>query len=189
MFRDLIIKNRSYRRFQEARAIDESVLRDLVELARFSPSGGNLQALKFMLSCTPERNALIFPFLAWAGYLADWPGPAEGERPSGYVIILGDKEIRNTFECDCGIAAQSIVLGAAERDIGGCMIGSIQRERLRAALDIPERYDIVLVIALGYPSEEVVLEEVGEDGTIEYWRDEKGVHHVPKRSLKELILD
>lgn len=189
MIEELINANRSFRRFDEKHAIDDSTLRWLVELARRSASAGNIQPLKYILSNTPEKNALIFPNTAWAGYLADWPGPAEGERPSAYIIILGDTEVSKGFGCDHGIAAQSILLGAAEKGLGGCMIGSIKREALRAALSIPERYDILLVIALGKPAEKVVLENVGPNGSIKYYRDAAGIHHVPKRKPDELILD
>jgi nitroreductase len=141
-----------------------------------------------MVSADPELNREIFPTLAWAGYLKGWGGPAEGERPAAYIIILGDTEIRKEFGCDHGIVAQSIMLGAAEKGIGGCMIGSIERERLREVLRIPEQYEILLVLALGYPKEKVVLEEIGPEGDIKYYRDAQDVHHVPKRRLADVIL-
>jgi nitroreductase len=186
--RDLVLNNRSYRRFYEDVAVDYELLKELVDLARLSASGANLQPLKYMLLSSADTNALLFPHLGWAGYLKDWPGPVEGERPSAYIIILGDTEIRKSFGCDHGIAAQSILLGATEKGLGGCMIGSVQKKGLREALKIPSRYEILLVIALGKPKETVVLEETGPDGDIKYYRDEDGVHHVPKRPLEELIL-
>jgi nitroreductase len=189
MLRDLILKNRSYRRFRESTAVDIETLNELVDLARLSGSAANLQPLKYVLSCEPARNALIFPHLAWAGYLQDWPGPAEGERPSAYIIILGDTDLTRRFHCDHGIAAQSIMLGATEKGLGGCMIGSIDRDELRAALSIPDRFEILLVLALGKPAEKVVLETVGPDGDIKYWRDAEDVHHVPKRALADIILE
>lgn len=188
MFEDLVRKNRSYRRFQENKPIDKEVLRGLVNLARLSPSAGNLQPLKYILSNSPEKNSLIFPCLMWAGYLEDWSGPREGERPSAYIIILGDTEITKAFGCDHGIAAQSILLGAIEKGFNGCIIGSIKRELLRKSLHIPKRYQILLTLALGAKKESVVIEEV-KDGDIKYWRDEKSIHHVPKRPLSEIILD
>ena len=187
MMADLIRRNRSYRRFDETRPVESSTLRSLVDLARLSPSAANRQPLKFILSAGHERNRKIFPHLAWAGYLADWPGPAEGERPTGYIVILADRSISRSVECDHGIAAQSMLLGAVERGLGGCMVGAINREGLRAALSIPEQYDILLVVALGVPAESVEIEEAR--GDIQYWRDESDVHHVPKRPLDELIID
>ena len=188
MLKELVVKTRSYRRFRGGEPVKLETLRELVELARLSASGANLQPLKYILCCDPATNARIFPLLAWAGYLKEWKGPAEGERPSAYVIILGDTEIRKDSGVDHGIAAQSIMLGAAEKGLGGCMIASIDRIAMRALLDIPERYEILLVLALGVPKEQVVIEEVGPEGDIKYYRDAQGVHHVPKRPLDELIL-
>ena len=135
-------------------------------------------------------NEIIFPHLGWAGYLQDWPGPKEGERPTGYIIILGDKSIKQSFGCDHGIAAQSILLGAVEKGYGGCMLASVnEREKLSASLELPDNLLILLVIALGVPKESVVIDPLGADGDIKYWRDDDGVHHVPKRSLDELIIN
>jgi nitroreductase len=187
MLRDLIIKNRSYRRFYQDAVIERQILKELVDLARLSASAANLQPLKYMLCCEPEKNALVFPHLGWAGYLKGWPGSDEGERPSAYIIILGDTEISRSFGCDHGIAAQSILLGATEKGLGGCMIGTVQRQELREALDIPDHYEVLLVLALGKPKEKVVIESVAQDGDVKYWRDAQGVHHVPKRSLDGII--
>ncbi|MBI2852985.1 MAG: nitroreductase family protein [Chloroflexi bacterium] len=185
--RDLVIRNRSYRRFDESHRIDEKTLKELIDLARCSASSTNRQALRFMLSCEPERNAKIFKHLTFARQL-NWSGPAEGERPSGYIIILGDKEATQNFGCDHGIAAQSILLGAVEKGLGGVMLGSAKRPELMASLNIPEKYEILLVLALGKPKETVVIETVGPDGKTAYWRDDNGVHHVPKRRLEDVIV-
>lgn len=188
MFRELVLANRSYRRFAQNESIDEAALRELIDLARCCPSAANLQPLRYVISCSPDRNATVFETLAWAGYLADWPGPEEGERPSAYIVILADTGISKTPAHDVGIAAQTILLGAAEKGLGGCMFGSINRDLLRKSLNIPDCYEIALVIALGKPVEKVVLEGVGPDGSIKYYRDPDGVHHVPKRALDDLIL-
>ena len=188
MLQDLIIKNRSYRRFHQNVSIDLETLRSLVDNARLSASAGNVQPLRYILSCDPQTNAEIFRHLMWAGYLRDWPGPEEGERPAGYIIILRDKLLSPAIDCDHGIAAQTILLGATEAGLGGCIIGSIQYDGLIDALDIPEELEILLVIGLGKPKEVVILEEVGSQGDIKYWRDEGGRHHVPKRSMDEIVL-
>ena len=188
MIRDLIIQNRTCRRFHQEVAIELETLRGLVDLARLSASGANRQPLKYVLSCDPQRNALIFSHLGWAGYLRDWPGPPEGERPSAYIIILGDTEISKNFFCDHGIAAQSILLGAREKDLGGCIHASVKKDELSKALGILPRYEILLTLSLGKPKEVVVLEAVGPDGGIKYWRDSDGIHHVPKRRLDDIII-
>ncbi len=188
MIEDLVKGNRSYRRFYQGEFIPLETLQWLVNLARLSASAANLQPLKYILSNHPPQNARIFSCLAWAGYLKDWPGPGEGERPSGYIVILLDPEIAQNAGCDHGIAAQSILLGAREKGLGGCIIGSIHRENLQDLLHIPARYELLLVIALGKPRETVVLEEVAPGASIKYWRDDQGVHHVPKRRLTDIIL-
>lgn len=189
MIKDLILKNRSFRRFQQDYIIAREILQDLVDLGRLSPSAANRQPLKYMLFNEQEINAEIFPHLAWAGYLKNWGGPAQGERPSAYIVMLIDKEIASGVGCDHGIAAQSILLGVAEKGLGGCMIGSVDRTGLRNTLNIPERYDILLVLALGKPKEKVVLETAESPDDIKYWRDDDDVHHVPKRPLKEIIIN
>ena len=187
MIGELVRKARSYRRFREE-SISEETLRELVNFARLSSCMLNLQPLKYILSFKKETNELIFPLLAWAAYLKDWAGPEEGQRPSAYIIILGDTSISKSFGCDHGIASQSIVLGAAEKGLTCCMIGAVNRERLREIFKVPEQFDILHLIALGRPGEEIRIEKVGPDGDIKYWRDDSGVHHVPKRSLDEIII-
>ncbi|MFH1258615.1 MAG: nitroreductase family protein [Elusimicrobiota bacterium] len=189
MMKELIEKNRSFRRFYREETLTMDALKSFVNLARLSASAGNLQPLKYILSATPERNELIFSCLSWAVYLKDWKGPKLEERAAAYIIILGDLRISKNFGCDHGIAAQSILLGAREEGYGGCIVASINRENLRKSLNISEKYEILLVIAIGKPREEVVIEEVSADGNIKYWRDDKAVHHVPKRRLEEIIVD
>ncbi len=185
--KELILDTRSYRRFDESYRIEYKILEYLIDLARHSASGGNKQPLKFLIYNSPEDCKRIFPSLIWAAYLKDWAGPEPGERPSGYIIILGDKSISESFGVDHGIAAQSMMLGATENRLGGCMIASIKREDLRNELGIPDMYEILLVLALGKPVEIVRIDEI-IDGDVKYWRDSENRHHVPKRSLNELII-
>lgn len=188
MLIDIVKRNRSYRRFYQDKPIDRKELIDLVGLARFCPTGRNLQPLKFFLSNDELLNKKIYPSLAWAGYLKDWDGPVEGERPSAYIVILEDRRISESTQWDQGIMAQTIMLGATEKGLGGCIIASVRKEDLSRTLDLPEHLKVVLVLALGYPKEEVVIEQMPENGSVVYWRDSQGVHHVPKRDLDELIV-
>ncbi len=185
--KDLIKKSRSYRRFYENETVSKETLEALIDLARLSPSARNAQTIKYIISNTPERNYLIFQHLAWAGYLHDWQGPEKGERPSAYLIMVNDTRISDNYFCDEGIAAQSILLGATETGLGGCIIGSVERMALQNALNIPPYFKIIQVIAIGKPKENVIIEET-VNGKIKYYRDEKGNHHVPKRPLNEIIL-
>lgn len=185
--KDLVRRNRSYRRFYQDVTIPEYILEGLVDLARLSPSARNAQTLKYFISYDSETNKKIFPHLSWAGYLKDWDGPSHGERPSAYIVVLNDTKISDHYFCDDGIAIQSILLGAVEQGLGGCIIGSVNRLKLQKALNIPDHLKIIEVIALGKPREQIVLEDVKDDD-IKYWRDDAQTHHVPKRSLDEIIL-
>jgi len=183
MLRELVEKNRSYRRWHQDVAIDTETMRDLIDMARLSPSAANRQSLKFILSNDPEKNSLIFPNLRIDN------DPVEGERPSAYVIILHDTTIAGWVHCDMGIAAQTIHLGAVEKGFGGVMVGNIDKTGLRKALSIPEHLEIQLVLALGKPKEEMIIETIGEDGDLQQWWDDKRARHVIKRSLDDLIID
>ncbi len=189
MFFELVLKSRSFRRFDQSVRMGKETLIDLVNLARLAPSPSNLQGLKFCLFADEADCEQVFSCVKFAGYLKDWSGPKEGEKPSGYMIILGDKTIKPTFEIDAGIAAQTMLLGAAEKGFGGCMMKSFDQEKLREFLGIGENLEIVLVIALGKPAETVVIEDYDPAAGIEYYRDEQGIHHVPKRGLDELIIN
>ena len=188
MIKELIKRNRSYRRFYQSERINRQHIIEWIELARFSASGRNAQPLKYIVITDEEDCSKVYPLLSWAGYLKDWEGPEEGERPAAYIVMLHDTEISNNYFCDDGIAAQSILLGAVEAGYGGCIFASVRRKDLRGFLNLDKQYDILHVLALGKPSEKVVLEEM-VDNDHKYWRDEHEIHHVPKRPLDEIILE
>ncbi|TRX70842.1 nitroreductase family protein [Carboxylicivirga sp. M1479] len=187
MLKDLILKNRSYRRFYQDDVVELETLHELIDLARLSPSARNAQPLKYFVANSADINDKIFPHLSWAGYLKDWAGPEKGEQPAAYIIVLNDTEISANYFCDDGIASQSILLGAVEKGLGGCIIGSLNRLQLQRELRLSDNLKIVHIIALGKPKEEVNIEEMKDD-SIKYWRDVKQVHHVPKRDLKDIII-
>jgi nitroreductase len=188
MLKDIVRKNRSYRRFDNSAAIPMSTLEELVDLTTICPSAGNKQPLRFILSTSPKDNDAIFDCLKWAAYLKDWSGPAPTERPSAYIVMLNTAKDWDFAKFDVGIMAQTMLLGAVEKGLGGCMVGAIDREKLRAHFDLAPELEISLVLALGKPAEEVRIVDVPADGSIKYYRDEAGTHYVPKRSRSELVL-
>lgn len=185
-FRELVTKSRSYRRFYEDRPIPREILIEMADCARLIPSAQNLQPLRYLIVDGAEKETL-FSHLKWAGYLTEWEGPGKGERPSAYIIILNDTDISKVVKWDHGIAAQTILLCAASHGMGGCIIGSVNRDALSADLSIPARYSIELVIALGFPKENVVIEEISSGDDIKYYRDSNANHHVPKRKLDDVL--
>jgi nitroreductase len=188
-FKELMRANRSYRRFYENERISRDTLLALLDNARLSASGSNLQALKYFISCDAALNEKIFPSLSWAMYLKGQGTPPPGERPSAYVILLQDQGYKIAGGVDHGIAAQTILLGATEIGLGGCMFVNIKRDQLLETLGLPATYEILLAIALGKPKEKVVMDEIEPGGDIKYWRDKDQVHHVPKRKLKDIIIN
>lgn len=188
MFKDLVSKTRSIRRYDESVKVDEATLRKIVDLARLSPSSANLQALKFKLVTEQTQVNGVFESVRFAAYFKDWSGPQPGERPTAYIIILGDLNIKRQFDMDAGIAAQSMLLGLNDMGLGGCMMGSFKRDQLKELFNLEPTYEIVLVLAVGKPAENVVIDPMKPGDDVKYFRDEEGIHHVPKRTLDELII-
>lgn len=186
--KDIIKRNRSYRRFDNNRRITSDELSSLIANATLVASAANLQNIKYVISNSKKMNDEIFRCLNWAGYLSDWQGPITEERPSGYIILMIRNAIEKYAHFDAGIAAQTILLSAVELGLGGCMIASINKPLLNNVLDIPEEdYSVLLCIALGKPVEQIKIEAV-IDNKIQYWRDEQNIHHVPKHSPEQVII-
>ena len=183
---DLLKKTRSYRRFKENVAIDESVLGSLVEAVRLSPSAGNLQRIRVAVINDREECREVFSTLSFAAYLSDWSGPSEGQRPSAYIVLLTETALDTNLSIDVGIAAQSILLAASSFGLGGCFFRSFSAEKLSAVIK-RDGYKPALVIALGVPDEEIVITDVVE-GDVKYYRDERDRHVVPKRQIKDIIV-
>jgi nitroreductase len=193
MMSEWVRRTRTVRRFQEERQIDSALLRQWIDLARLGGSARNGQVLKYMVITEDGLRRQLFPLLGWAGYLRDWPGPAPGERPPAYVACLLDTALLRGAETeahfDLGIATQNLLLGAAECGVFGCRIGAFSSSAVHHLLQLPDRFKVLLVLALGYPAETIALEELGPEGDIRYWHDEQGVHHVPKRRLTEILIE
>lgn len=189
MLKQLVQSCRSYRKFDHTATISMRALEELVELARLCPSAANKQPLRFILSTSKADNDAIFACLKWAAYLTDWKGPAPAEQPSAYIIMINTAKDWDFAKFDLGITAQTMLLGAVEKGLGGCMLGAIDREKLRAHFSVDPEFEISLVLALGKPVEDVRIVDVPQDGSIKYYRDEAGTHYVPKRNQEELIMD
>lgn len=189
---EIIAKTRTFRRFIQKERISLTTLEELIDLARLGGSARNGQPWQYMMINTPELCAKVFPFLGWAGYLTDWKGPVEGERPSAYILCLLNKQrlkgSESEAQFDLGVATQNLLLGAMEKRIGGCRIGAFNPQ-LASLFDMPDHLQLSLVVALGKPRETVILEECKNDEDIRYWRDEHGVHHVPKRTLESCLVN
>lgn len=188
MLKDLVKKNRSYRRFYEDTKISDKLLLNFIDLARLSSSAKNNQPLKYHISNSSENNARIFETLAWAGYLKDWNGPIEGERPSAYIIVYLDKNIAENNYCDHGLAVQNILLGAVEAGFGGCIIAAFNRKIISEIVNVPDNVEPLLILALGKPKEKINIYEITPEEDIKYWRNSDNIHQVPKRKLEDILI-
>jgi nitroreductase len=191
MLIDLLKKNRSYRGYDEAYRVSRAVLEELIGCTRYAASSVNIQPLKYLAASEPETVSRIQPLTHWAGRLKELHLPREGHRPTAFIIICQDMSVNDSptmFQRDIGIAAQTILLAATEKGLGGCMIGSFEKNALKKTLSLPEQIEPMMVLAIGKPDETVLLTGVGPDGSTDYYRDENDVHYVPKRALKNILL-
>lgn len=185
--KDLMESNRSYRRFDEEKRISCDELTRMVELCRYCASGRNLQPLRYRLVCSEKECAQVFPLLAWAGYLSDWNGPEEGERPAAYIVQCLDRNLAANPMCDDGLHIEAITLGSVSMGYGACVIKSFNKDVLAQTLGLSDCLEPLHVIALGVPIEKVMIEDIRE-GDVRYWRDDRKIHHVPKRRLEEILV-
>lgn len=188
--RQLMMADRTVRRFQENREVSKETLERLVELTRYCPSGRNAQPLRYLPVTSEDDKMKVFPLLKWAGYFQDWDGPEKGERPAAYLIQCLDTKYGKDCLCDDGLQLEAITLGMRTLGLGGCIIKAFNAPKLAEVLQLDSRYAPRYVLAIGYPAEEVRIEDmpVDDDADFKYYRTADGVHHVPKRQLEQLII-
>jgi len=187
-FKELVTKARTCRRYQQDKSVPMELLMEVIDTVRLTPSASNAQPLRYALSTSPEMNTRLFPLVQWAPALDDWPGPAEGERPVAYIAIAADTKSPVPPQMDAGIAALAIQLALAEKGIGCCIFNHIDAAEVHAAVGFPRYVSTLLVIAIGYPAETAIIEELRKGQPFQYRRDEQGQHYVPKRLLKDIVL-
>lgn len=182
---DLILSRRTVRRFKPV-AVDRLLLEKLVNAGRLAPSAGNLQPLEFIAVDDEEIRRAVFPCLRWAAYITPRGNPQPGQEPMAYIVTLVNLGVREKgFEYDVGAAMENMILAAREEGLGTCWLLSVDREKLAGILNVPGRYRIDCVLALGYPAESPVAEELND--SVKYWLDVEGVLHVPKRPLRSVF--
>ncbi len=185
---EVVLSRRTIRKFKQIE-IDISILEKLVNAARLAPSSANIQPLEYFIVTNPELREKIFPYLRWAGYIKPHGDPLEEEKPTAYIIILVNRDLAvgSGYKYDVGASAENINLVALEEGLGCCWIGSFNRNKLAQILNVPDNYTADLVIAMGYPAEKPVLEEIIHGSSIKYYKDCSGTLHVPKRRVKDIV--
>lgn len=182
---EIAIRRRSIRRFKDI-PFSPQILERCVNAARLAPSAANLQPLEYIIVDDEQLLPQVFDTLKWAAYIRPAGDPPEGSRPRAYIVILQNSQVSMSVSAyDIGAAMENMILVALEEGIGSCPFAAVDRDKVRKILNIPEDYEIPLVLALGYPAESPVEEPF--DGSVKYWKDEIGVHHVPKRKLEVIL--
>lgn len=181
---DVIVSRRTIRRFTQT-PVDPSLLRTFVDAARLAPSAANLQPLEYIVITEKNLCAKLFETLGWAAYIKPKWVPNQHERPTAYIVILVKDTKNPYYHRDVGLASANIVLAAEAEGIGSCILCNIDKKIIQRMFMIPDVLAVDSVIALGYKAEKSVVEDM--DDSVQYWRDEKGVLHVPKRRLEDII--
>lgn len=192
MLIDIVKANRSYRGYDESYVFTKEELKDLVNITRFTPSSVNKQPFKYYIACEKDKVQLIQSMTKWAAALPEMTLPHPGMCPTGFIVICQDLNINPNpfrYSTDVGIVAQTLLLYAAEKGLGGCMIGNFNADEVKEKLSLSDNFHPVLIIALGKPSEKIVLTDLENDGDTKYYRDENDVHYVPKRKLEDIIIN
>ncbi|MBI9033891.1 MAG: nitroreductase family protein [Bacteroidales bacterium] len=187
--KQLIKANRSYRKYEHAIKIEESVILEWIDYARFVSSSKNRQAVRFLVITESDQVQCICNQMQWARHLKGWDGPNKEQMPSALLIVCTDDTVNNKAETDVGIITQTLLLQAVNEGFGGCILRSINRKLIREKYKLNENLKIDMVVALGKPAQEIILEEMGAGSqACDYWEDENGTHHVPKRAMEDVVI-
>jgi len=182
---EIAVSRRSIRRFKDI-PVAHQLLEQCINAARLAPSAANLQPLEYIIVEDEQLLLEVFSTLQWAAYIRPAGDPPEGKKPKAYIVILNNSNVSISFSVyDIGAAMENIILVALAEGVGSCALAAVDRDKLRKILNIPDDYEIPLVLALGYPDESPVEEPF--DGSVRYWRSEDGVHHVPKKRLETVL--
>ncbi|MDO4672141.1 MAG: nitroreductase family protein [Porphyromonadaceae bacterium] len=182
------MRNRTYRRFKEDVRIPEEKLEEWVENARYTASMRNVQPLKYIIVSQPEKCNKLTEMVTWAGYMPEWEGPKKGERPTAYIVQILDTDVAASGRYDEGLQLEAITLSACEDGFGSCIMLSFSQGDMTRYFDLPENQFPLAVVALGKPAEHVVIDDMLPYADVKYYRDDNDIHHVPKRTVDELIL-
>ncbi len=185
------LERRSIRRFKD-KAVPYEALEKCIDAARLAPSGRNQQVLEYIVINDAKVLPGIFENIGGSAKLPPYKGgPRPEQSPKAYTIILvnkqweGDPNRRRVTQIDVGLAAENILLTALEQGLGCCPILMFNEADIKLLLEIPDTYDIALVIPMGYPDESPVADIAADSTNI--FVDDKGVRHVPKRKLADVI--
>ncbi len=178
---------RTYRRFKQE-PVPMELLTTLVDVAHNRSTGRNAQELRFVVVHTPAMVKAMQPLLAWAASLPKEIGtPVEGEQPTAFVVVLRPKQTNPMISyIDVGIALDAMAITAWEQGVGSTIMAAVNRPKVAELLGIPEKYEVSIVLSLGYPSHKSTIVPVTPEKGQAYYVDEKRDYYVPKLKLEEV---
>jgi len=186
-FKTLVKNTRTTRRFKQNITISKDEIVELIDLTRTVSSSKNMQPLKYIIITDEQTKQEIYKPLKWAAHLKEWD-QSEDEKPSAYILICDDKSIDGFSMIDLGIAIQTIMLGATSKGYSAAPLASIDKTAYKKLFDLDKHIEPMLIIALGVQDENIQIVDVQNNDT-NYYRDKNGNHYVPKRTLKDVLID
>ena len=184
---ELLLRNRSYRGYNKSFVVSEDMLRRIVAVCSRIPSARNQQALRFRLVTKGDESDIVLKNLKMGASLPQLHLPLPGTEPEAFIVVCSTKEEDSMVDIDLGIALQSMLLKAVEMGLGGLIIGAFNRVAIQEGLQMP--YRPLMLLAIGKPSEKIELVSIHNGESQTYYRDERGVHYVPKIKSDELIIN
>jgi len=137
----LIKDRRSVREYTD-KPIDKRTLEEIVDCGRLAPSARNIQPWKFLVVTDKGKLEGIAKQVDWGHFIKD---------SSACIVICGEKDVKRRVE-DCCLASENMILAAKSLGIGSCYVAALGKdiEGVRKLLKIPENFEIVCFLTLGY---------------------------------------
>ncbi len=156
---DIIRERRSIRRFRE-KDVSQEVLDQVLEAVRWTPSGGNIQPWEVIVIRAQETKRRLQETLGKGN-----PGRKAMLEAPLLIALCGKVKIPETYRHDVvtkfgdgwflfhlGSAAQNLCLAAHALNLGTLMVGFFDHDRAAEILEVPEGYEVLVLIPLGYPA-------------------------------------
>lgn len=185
---ELYVTCRTYRRFTQ-KPVPLELLKTLVDVAHKRSTGRNYQLLRFMVVHTKDMVKAMQPLVFWAASLPKAIGtPVEGEQPVAFIVVLRPKTADNVVcHMDIGIALDAMAITAWQQGVGSCIMAAVNRPKVAELLDVPEEYEVAMVLSLGYPSHKSTIVPAKKGQDLDYYVDDNRDYYVPKLNLEEVV--
>ena len=183
----LLEKNRSYRGYRKDYVVKREMLERIVAVNAKIPCGKNQQTLRFKLVTKDTGADKVLENIKLGGMLPELHLPFEGTEPEAFIIVCGTTPETKIVDIDLGISMQSMLLKATEMGLNGIIICAFNTAKITEVFHLP--YEPLAIVAIGKGIEKIKLVPIDENESHAYYRDEQGVHYVPKVRAEQLIIE